>query len=326
MKMVVAEFKRSILKNILQALPLPHLKVIFFTNILSGNAGFTAKKCNSYLCRNLCCFQVISSRRFVCKVKNGSGIQDVGPFHAIGIPPHPLYLLFVQRIEPFVANMWQKEKKILTVRFEKRRGGGFNNFVMKGRDFVNYAGFLKEFITCPKKTGAIAPSSDRLSELITDIADLSNASSVFEFGPGTGVFTEKILKKLPEKADFIAIDSNANFVESTRQRCPKAKVFHDDAMNAGHYLKAHGMEKCDCIICGLPWASFGNRLQNELMQTILDILRPGGKFITFAYLQGLILPAGMSFQKKIRYYFHMVTITKPLWRNVPPALVYCAQR
>ena len=191
---------------------------------------------------------------------------------------------------------------------------------------MNHVGFLKESIACPKKTGAITPSSDRLSELITDIADLSNASSVLEFGPGTGVFTEKILKKLPEEADFIAIDSNANFVEATKRRCPKATVYHDDAMHAVHYLKAHGMEKCDCVICGLPWASFNNQFQEELIHIISDILRPGGRFLTFAYLQGLILPAGMSFRKKIRSHFHMVTTTKPLWRNTPPALVYCAQK
>ena len=59
--------------------------------------------------------------------------------------------------------------------------------------------FLKEFIIYPKMTGAIAPSSHRLSELITDIAELSKADSVIEFGPGTGVFTEKILKKYQKK-------------------------------------------------------------------------------------------------------------------------------
>ena len=64
---------------------------------------------------------------------------------------------------------------------------------------MNFVRFFKEFVICPQKTGAIAPSSDRLSELITDTAELSNAAAVIEFGPGTGVFTEKILKKYPRR-------------------------------------------------------------------------------------------------------------------------------
>ena len=56
--------------------------------------------------------------------------------------------------------------------------------------------FLKEFLHHPGATWAIAESSTGLAELITDAADLSDASMVVEFGSGTGVFTEKILEKV----------------------------------------------------------------------------------------------------------------------------------
>jgi phosphatidylethanolamine/phosphatidyl-N-methylethanolamine N-methyltransferase len=191
---------------------------------------------------------------------------------------------------------------------------------------MNFINFAKEFIMRPTETGAVAPSSVRLSELITDVADLSKAASVLEFGSGTGVFTEMILKKIPNEADFIAIESNANFVAATKVRCPGATVYHDSAVYARKYLKVHNIPHCDCIICGLPWASFSNQLQDELLCTIHDVLRPGGRFLTFAYLQGLLLPAGMSFRKKILSHFPRVLTTKPVWMNIPPALVYCAQK
>ena len=191
---------------------------------------------------------------------------------------------------------------------------------------MNFINFIKEFMMYPTETGALAPSSCRLSELITDVADLSKAASVLEFGSGTGVFTEMILKKIPNEAAFIAIESNANFVAATKVRCPRATVYHDSAVHARKYLNVHNMSYCDCIICGLPWATFNKQLQDELLSTILDVLRPGGRFLTFAYLQGLLLPAGMSFRKKIQAYFHNVSTTKPVWLNIPPALVYCAQK
>ncbi len=191
---------------------------------------------------------------------------------------------------------------------------------------MNLIQFLKQFILLPTKTGAIAPSSEDLADLITDAADLSNISTVIEFGSGTGVFTEKILQKIPENAKFFALETNSDFVEATRNRCPEALVHHDSAANAKKYLNDFGTNDCDCIICGLPWASFGEDLQNELLDTIIDVLKPGGRFLTFAYLQGLLLPAGMKFKKKLTTRFKKVSKTRTVWLNLPPAFVYCAKK
>ncbi len=186
--------------------------------------------------------------------------------------------------------------------------------------------FIKQFVFHPTKTGAVAPSSKGLADLITDVADLSNTSAVIEFGPGTGVFTEKIFQKISKNTKFFALEINPDFVEATRNRCPEVIVYQDSATNAKKYLNELGLKECDCIICGLPWASFSEDLQNELLDTIIDVLKPGGKFLTFAYLQGLLLPAGMRFKKKLSARFNKVTKTRTVWLNLPPAFVYCAEK
>ena len=191
---------------------------------------------------------------------------------------------------------------------------------------MKFLSFLKEFIIYPKMTGAIAPSSNRLSELITDIAELSKSESVIEFGPGTGVLTEMILKKMPKGSNFIAIESNARFVTATKSRCPQAIIHHSNAIHVKKILKVHGISHCDCIISGLPWASFDKQLQDKLLNAVYEILQPGGKFVTFAYLQGLLLPGGLNFRGKIQSYFPQVTTTKPVWLNTPPAIVYYARK
>ena len=186
--------------------------------------------------------------------------------------------------------------------------------------------FLRQFVLYPSKTGAVAASSQRLSDLITDTAQLSNASVVIEFGSGTGVFTEKILHKISEDTTFFAIELNEHFVKATRSRCPAVQVYQDCATNAGKYLEAHGHRYCDCIISGLPWASFKEPLQDKLLDTIIDILKPGGLFLTFAYLQDLLLPGGSKFKKKLRTKFSKITSTPTIWLNIPPAFVYCAEK
>ncbi len=97
-------------------------------------------------------------------------------------------------------------------------------------------------------------------------------------------------------------------------------------MNAKKYLNELGLKECDCIICGLPWASFSKNLQNELLDTIINVLKPGGRFLTFAYLQGLLLPAGIRFKKTLATRFKKVTTTRTVWMNIPPAFVYCAEK
>ena len=190
---------------------------------------------------------------------------------------------------------------------------------------MNLIQFLKQFVLHTAKTGAVVPSSEGLADLITETAGLHSASAVIEFGAGTGIFTEKILQKISDETRFFALEINPDFVKATRKRCPEAVVYQNSAANAKKYLDGLGINECDCIICGLPWAAFSEELQNELLDTIIDVLKPGGKFLTFAYLQGLLLPAGMRFKKKLSTRFNSVTKTRTIWLNFPPAFVYCAE-
>ncbi len=184
--------------------------------------------------------------------------------------------------------------------------------------------FLKEFLAGPGTTGAIAPSSRALAELITHRAGVETASLVIEFGPGTGIFTEAIQRKLPAAAKFFAIEINPAFVALTRARCPGVVVHEDSAVNTRKHMKAMGAPHCDCVVSGLPWAAFPEALQDELMLTLGDILKPGGVFVTFAYLQGLIMPAGRRFRRKLEERFHRVESSPTIWMNLPPAFVYKA--
>ena len=186
--------------------------------------------------------------------------------------------------------------------------------------------FLREFLRHPAAVWAIAESSRELTELITDTADLSQASVVMEFGSGTGVFTEKILEKTSGNATTIVLEVNPNFVEATRRRCPRATVFQDSAVNAAHHLESAGIQQCDRIICGLPWAAFSEADQTQYLESMLRILKPGGQFTTFAYLQGLLLPAGQRFKQKLGEHFSHVERSATVWRNVPPAFAYRCRR
>ncbi len=178
----------------------------------------------------------------------------------------------------------------------------------------------------PKSTGSITPSNEELSELVTETARLSEMGTVVELGPGTGVFTEKILEKKNPEALFFAIEINPEFCEATKSRCPSATVYMDSAENMKKYLERHGKDSCDCIISSLPWAVFDHGTQDRLLNAIWDVLRPGGKMITFSYSISMMVPNARRFRSILRSKFTSVVKSKTVWSNFPPAFVYSAEK
>ena len=56
--------------------------------------------------------------------------------------------------------------------------------------------------------------------------------------------------------------------------------------------------------------------------TIVESLRPGGTFATFAYLHALCLPNARRFRKRLESVFTKVELSPVVWMNLPPAFVY----
>ena len=182
--------------------------------------------------------------------------------------------------------------------------------------------FIKEFITNPFSTGAIAPSSPELAELITRTANLTIHKTIVEIGSGMGVFTKQIIKNINKTSNFFVIERNPKFALETKRQCPKIKVFTDSASNINNYLEGMGLEGCDCIISSLPWTAFKNNVQEEILDNIHKSLLPGGVFLTYVYIHSQFLPSGIRFKKKLIDKFGNINKTHTVWKNIPPAFVY----
>lgn len=188
--------------------------------------------------------------------------------------------------------------------------------------------FLIEFARRPRNTGAIAPSSRYLAREIVAEIGLEEASLVVEYGPGSGAFTGEIVRRMPDDADFIALENNPEMIGMLRRAHPEVSVVHESIARATDVLREHGWEPpaVDAIVSGLPWASFDEDLQDRLLEATVDILRPGAHFATFAYIHGMVLPSARSFRQKLDRHFDEVTTSPIVWRNLPPAFVYRCKR
>lgn len=185
--------------------------------------------------------------------------------------------------------------------------------------------FLKQSITHPKSTGAIAPSSSQLAELICRKAEIRSGDVVVELGPGTGVFTERILSVKPADSQYVGVEINNDFVEHLQEAYPEATIHHGAAEDLQEILAAAEQDSCDRIISGLPWAAFHPDRQMNLLETLHDALSSDGRFLTFSYTPFHHLPRGRTFRSALGDTFSTVHKTDTVF-NLPPAFVYVCEK
>ncbi len=185
--------------------------------------------------------------------------------------------------------------------------------------------FVQGFVKNPIKVGALCPSSAHLGHMITSWIDLNNAKYAVEIGPGTGVITSIILKKLNPETKFFTIEVSDKFGKLLEERYPNLDVVVDSAENLSRHLQERDIPKLDTVISGIPWAGFPRTLQENLLTEISSCMAPGAKFVTYAYLSGTYLPAGRHFKQILKKYFSHVSRSPVVWRNIPPAFVYQCQ-
>ena len=182
--------------------------------------------------------------------------------------------------------------------------------------------FFKQFLR--DKTGicAVAPSSGVLARRITQWIDWPQAGVVAEYGPGTGVFTRDVLTRLKPGARFFAIELNPTFVALMRERFPQVSVHEESVRNVAEVCRREGVAHLDAVVSGLPWGMFPDDEQTACLDEMVKLLRPGGQFTTFWYIQGHWRRGARLWRERLRERFSRVDITWPVWRNMPPALLY----
>lgn len=175
--------------------------------------------------------------------------------------------------------------------------------------------------------GAVAPSGRALSDLLASVAPADTASTVVELGPGTGVVSEALRRRLPPEARHVAVELDRSMISLLRRNLPWLEVIEGDAKNLQKLLADVGITAVDAIVSGLPWTLFSRDAQRGIMEQVNRVLVPGGVFTTFAYAHVMNLPTQKRFRELLQESFDVVEVTPIVWRNVPPALAYqCRNR
>jgi len=180
--------------------------------------------------------------------------------------------------------------------------------------------FIKQYITKPRTVGAILPSSKYLANRMIEDIDFKCANCIVEYGSGTGIFTEKIVKRRKKDTRILLFESNKKFCNLLKEKYKdefNIHIVNDSAEYIGKYLKKYDITYIDYVVSGLPFASLPNNVSSNILKQTQKYLKEDGKFITFQY----------TLLKKdfIEQYFREIKIKREL-RNVPPAYVFCCNQ
>ncbi len=142
--------------------------------------------------------------------------------------------------------------------------------------------FLKHYLSNPRKTGSIYPSSPALGRAMASFLENKQGSTVIELGPGTGSITNALLKSGIELDNFYACEISEIFTKHLLERFPGIHVRTGDASKLTEVFDEL-FGKVDCIFSSLPLKSLPSALVEEIIDQEYEILKPQGIVIQFTY-------------------------------------------
>lgn len=193
-----------------------------------------------------------------------------------------------------------------------------------------WAAFLKEFIRSPRRTSALLLRARPASPPRCSATWISRAPTPsLSTGPAP-VFSpalDELHRWLADGEPPQPLRRHRTQPKDGRHAPhdhPEVTIVHDSAANVIEVCRSCGIAPgtVDCIVSGLGWASFTDELRTEILEATAKVLEPGGRFHTFAYQTGFLVPGSWHFRSEIKHLFSEVRTGRVVWGNLPPAFVY----
>jgi len=182
---------------------------------------------------------------------------------------------------------------------------------------VTKRNFIKQFIKNKKMVGAVSPSSRFLGEKMLFNIDFNKEKIIVELGPGTGVFTDMIIKRMAPDAKLLIFELNDNFFASLDERItdPRVTIIHVSAEFIEKYLEKD--LKADVIVSSLPLMVFPEELREKIILEAYNCLKKNGNYIQFQY--------SLQSKKLLAKKYDTIDIKFTI-KNFPPAFVYTCHK
>lgn len=160
------------------------------------------------------------------------------------------------------------------------------------------------------------PSSPWLIEQVAKSAHLSDAKYIMELGPGTGGTTRGILKYMQDDASLISVEINQKFIDHMEKTIDdeRLSISNKGAQNLVEIMTDHDWQSADVIISGIPFTTLPKGMDQAIIKSIYDALKPGGIFLAYQLRDHV--------SKLAEPLFGEYTFKKVEYKNIPPMRIY----
>jgi phospholipid N-methyltransferase len=145
--------------------------------------------------------------------------------------------------------------------------------------------FASNFFRHPRMLGSIVPSSRFLIRQLLEPVDWSQARVIVEYGPGVGVITAEVLRRMRPDAMLIAIETNPAFVSFLRASIQDERlhVVEASAEAVDEILRRYGQSNASYVISGIPFSTIPAPVRENILLKTREVLEPGGSFLVYQF-------------------------------------------
>jgi phospholipid N-methyltransferase len=175
--------------------------------------------------------------------------------------------------------------------------------------------FVTHFFRHPRMLGSMIPSSRFLIRQLLAPVDWSRARVIVEFGPGVGVITREMLKRMRADATLIAIELNPDFVRHLRSTIEDARlvVRQGSAIEVEEAVSQSGAARANYVISGIPFSTMPADEREVILNKTRAVLESQGLFLVYQFSSSVLGDLRRIFRDVTRRF-------EPL--NILPAHLY----
>jgi len=175
--------------------------------------------------------------------------------------------------------------------------------------------FYKQFLKSRREIGSVTPSSRFLTKAIIKKIDFPRAKTIIELGPGTGVFTEQIIKKMSENCRLLVLELNEEMFKLLQAKItdPRVILVQGSASDILSIAQENNFSDADYIISSLPLTVMPESVTHRILASSQTILSVNGKYIQFMY-------TGVMKQRLKKYFSNIHQSF--VFLNFPPAFIF----
>jgi len=145
---------------------------------------------------------------------------------------------------------------------------------------------FKRFLARPLRVAYIFPSTQFLVRRVVSKCDYSQARIIVELGPGEGVHTREILRRMTPDSRLFLIELDpvlADHVRGQFAHDPRVEVITADASKIREELTKRGIEYCDYVISGIPFSMFDVPTKLRILNAVHASLAPNAHSAFIVY-------------------------------------------